>query len=282
MSIRVVLSGWEDIAEEKLVETVRMEERRRSLLLSDPSRDVDGVLMARLSDSFVYHYPYENLRNLYTKTTVSELKMAGMREETDFSFQMYEEETVVPYLPGFLEKDESVSGSMRGSAFHKVMELFDFAKLTKEVSCDEKAVEALLNRQLEEMRLSGRLSEEYYAVISVPKLKAFLKSRVAVRMGEAAAGAAGPSSAAAACKQSGAVSGAYGTFSGHGGLSVGAGAFAGDTAGDGLPELCGGKAGGGQAARQCGDAAGEGGGLREDELLRPVSFPALYGAAGKV
>lgn len=186
MSIRVVLSGWEDIAEEKLVETVRMEERRRSLLLSDPSRDVDGVLMARLSDSFVYHYPYENLRNLYTKTTVSELKMAGMREETDFSFQMYEEETVVPYLPGFLEKDESVSGSMRGSAFHKVMELFDFTKLTKEVSCDEKAVEALLNRELEEMRSSGRLSEDYYAVISVPKLKAFLKSRVAVRMGEAA------------------------------------------------------------------------------------------------
>lgn len=154
--------------------------------MSDPLRDVDGVLMARLSDSFVYHYPYENLRNLYTKTTVSELKMAGMREETDFSFQLYEEETVVPYLPGFLEKDESVSGSMRGSAFHKVMELFDFTKLTKEVSCDEKAVEALLNRQLEEMRLSGRLSEEYYAVISVPKLKAFLKSRVAVRMGEAA------------------------------------------------------------------------------------------------
>ena len=186
MSIRVILSGWEDIVEEKLVETIRMEERRRSLLLSDPSRDVDGALMARLSDSFVYHYPYENLRNLYTKTTVSELKMAGMREETDFSFQMYEEETVVPYLPGFLEKDESVSGSMRGSAFHKVMELFDFTKLTKEVSCDEKAVEALLNRQLEEMRLSGRLSEEYYAVISVPKLKAFLKSRVAVRMGEAA------------------------------------------------------------------------------------------------
>lgn len=45
--------------------------------------------------------------------------------------------------------------------------------MTKEVSCDEKAVEALLNRELEEMRSSGRLSEDYYAVISVPKLKAF-------------------------------------------------------------------------------------------------------------
>ena len=186
MSIRIVLSGWEETVEKKLEETVRMEERKRGLLLSDASRDVDPKLMTCLSDSFVCHYPYENLRNLYTKTTVSELKMAGMREETDFSFQMYEEETVIPYLPGFLEKDESVSGSMRGSAFHKVMELFDFCELTEEVNKDKEMAERVLRHQIEDMRRGGRLSEDYYAVVSIPKIVRFLMSKAAARMGAAA------------------------------------------------------------------------------------------------
>ena len=186
MCIQVVLSGWEERVQEKLEESIRLEEMKRRLLLSDPVRDADGTLMTLMSERFAWCYPYENLSNLYTKTTVSELKMAGMQEETDFSFDLYEEETVVPYLPGFLEKDEHVSGSMRGSAFHKVMELFDFTELTDEVNSDRAAAEDLLRRQLAKMRQSGRLSEEYRAVVSVPKIACFLMSRTARRMGQAA------------------------------------------------------------------------------------------------
>ena len=186
MSIRVILSGWEDRVEEKLEEAVRMEEAKRRLVLSDASKDVDAELMTHLSHSFTYQYPHDNLKNLYTKTTVSELKMAGMQEETDFSFKLYEEETIVPYLPEFLEKDERVSGSMRGSAFHKVMELFDFTELTIEVNKDKQAVSALLERQLAKMRQEDRLSEEYYAVVSHAKIVSFLMSETAARMGEAA------------------------------------------------------------------------------------------------
>ena len=186
MCIRVTLSGWEDTVEEKIAEAVRMEDARQRLLLSDASKDVDIKLMTYMSDSFSYQYAHENLKNLYTKTTVSELKMAGMQEETDFSFKLYEDETVVPYLPGFLEKDEHVSGSMRGSAFHKVMELFDFTKLTNEARIDKNKTKELLKSQLADMRKEGRLSEEYYAVISVPKLVGFLTSKTAARMGEAA------------------------------------------------------------------------------------------------
>ena len=186
MSIRVVLTGWEDRVEEKLEEAVRMEEARRRLLLSDAVRDGDHALMTNMSEKFAWQYPCQNLQNLYTKTTVSELKMAGMQEEADFSFKLFEEETVVPYLPGFLEKDEHVSGSMRGSAFHKVMELFDFTKLTKEVHENRPAAESLLKEQLDGMRRDGRLSEEYFEVVSTDKLVAFLMSRAALRMGEAA------------------------------------------------------------------------------------------------
>lgn len=186
MSIRVVLSGWEEVVEESLEETVRKEEARRRLLLSDPSKDVDTALMTQMSERFAYRYAYDNLKDLYTKTTVSELKKAGMQEEMDFSFKLYEEETVVPYLPRFLQTDSSVTGTMRGSAFHKVMELFDFAKLTQEINNNKQAAEDLLKEQLEIMRTEGRLSEEYYAAVSIPKITAFLQSRSALRMAEAA------------------------------------------------------------------------------------------------
>ncbi|MCM1123872.1 MAG: helicase-exonuclease AddAB subunit AddA [Eubacterium sp.] len=184
--IRVSLTGWEDTVADKLDETVRMEEAKYGLLMSDAMTDTDNTLMTHMSNRFAYQYSHENLSNLYTKTTVSELKMAGMQEETDFSFKLYEEETVVPYLPAFLEKDERVSGSMRGSAFHKVMELFDFSKLTYKVNSNREAALELLNDQLVRMRKDGRLSEEYYEVISVSKIVKFLMSKAAFRMGEAA------------------------------------------------------------------------------------------------
>ena len=88
---------------------------------------------------------------------------------------------MVPYLPRFIETDEHVTGSMRGSAFHKVMELFDFSKLTDEVNSDKKAAESLLREELTRMRQEQILSEEYYQVLSVSRLAGFLQTQAALR-----------------------------------------------------------------------------------------------------
>lgn len=186
MSIRVTLSGWEAVVEEKVEDTLQREEARRRILLSDARRDVDEDLMTRMSYQFTYQYPHDNLKDLYTKTTVSELKKAGMQEERDFSFNLYEEETVVPYLPKFIETDEHVTGSMRGSAFHKVMELFEFTELTKEVNSNRQAAEELVKEQVDRMRQEQVLSEAYYQVLSIQRLAAFLQTEAAWRMAQAA------------------------------------------------------------------------------------------------
>lgn len=185
MHMKISLCGWEAVVEEKVRETLQREAARRRLWLSDPLRDVDEELMAQMSEQFSYQYPHDTLKDLYTKTTVSELKKAGMQEETDFSFKLYEEEPVVPYLPKFLGTDEHVTGSMRGSAFHKVMELFDFNKLTAEVNSNKKAAEELLREQIAIMRQEKVLTDEYYQAISVPRLAAFLQSKAALRMAKA-------------------------------------------------------------------------------------------------
>lgn len=182
----VKLTGWDHVVEEKIEETISGMEAKRKLLLAVESGPVDENLMTQLSYRFAYEYPHENLKDLYTKTTVSELKMAGMHEEDELSAKLFEEKPPVPYLPKFLKGDERVSGAARGSAFHKVMELFDFTKLTKEVYADGVAAEALLREQMEQMRREGRLSQEYYEAASVPKIAAFLTSLTARRMAEAA------------------------------------------------------------------------------------------------
>jgi len=191
MKLRVSLVQWEDTLEANVKEIIGRENDRRKLLLFDASETIDRIdknLLTVMSDKFAYEYPYGNLKDLYTKTTVSELKKAGMQEETDFSFPLYEEEQVIPYLPKFLKQDETVSGSDRGSAFHKVMELFDFKLLTQlDNSRDgRKEREALVRAELERMRTEGKLSQVYYDAVSVPKIAAFLESGVAERMAAAA------------------------------------------------------------------------------------------------
>lgn len=186
MGFFVKLTEWDHVVEQKIEEAVSGMEAKRKLLSAAGSASVDENLMTTLSYRFAYEYPHESLKNLYTKTTVSELKMAGMREKDELSAKLFEEKPPVPYLPKFLKGDERVSGSTRGSAFHKVMELFDFQKLTKEVNADRGAAEALLREQMEQMLNEGRLSQEYYEAASVQKIAAFLTSMTALRMAEAA------------------------------------------------------------------------------------------------
>ncbi len=186
MAFAVKLTGWDHLVGEKIGETILGMEAKRKLLFSDSAKAADETLMTELSRRFSYEYPHGNLRELYTKTTVSELKIAGMQETDEAAAKLFEEKQTVPYLPKFLRGDETVSGSMRGSAFHKVMELFEFKELTREVNQNRHAAETLLREQMEWMRQKGRLPQAYYEAVSVPKLVDFLTGSAAFRMAEAA------------------------------------------------------------------------------------------------
>ena len=189
---KVRLLPWEESVEEALEERLARDVLNRRLLLSDEKRDTDAELMTYMSECFSYRYPHENLATLYTKTTVSELKKAGMQETEEAAAVLFEEEPVVPYLPQFVKNDENVSGTQRGTAFHKVMELLDFAAFYKVTEASEKdglsreQAEGFLKKELERMLAAGKLPEEYRAAVSTEKLAAFLQSGAAARMARAA------------------------------------------------------------------------------------------------
>ena len=148
---------------------------------------------ARLAARLKSEYPHRNLERLYTKTTVSELKKAGMEEAAEEAYHLFEEEEVIPYLPRFVRSEDKMGGAARGSAYHKVLELFPFGSWVEGEKCekedtrkkgipkDRKALEALLD----EMREQGRLLPEYREAVSAWRLEAFLKSGLAARMGRA-------------------------------------------------------------------------------------------------
>ena len=194
----------EDMAAEELGEQLRMGDRREQLrriacgetpLTGDPEENERKLM--RLRERFAYQYPHPGLQKLYTKTTVSELKIAAMAEKDEAAFHTFEEKEVVPYIPGFRREQEKVSGAVRGSAFHRVMELLDFTHVfiesgqfekcpgdyeTYRKRLDAERLKKRLEEFLQRETVSLRLTEEYAKAVSLPKILNFLEQELAYRM----------------------------------------------------------------------------------------------------
>ena len=194
----------EDLAVEELREQLRMGDRREQLrliacgettLTGDPEENERKLMYLR--ERFAYQYPHPGLQKLYTKTTVSELKIAAMAEKDEAAFHTFEEKEVVPYIPGFRREQEKVSGAVRGTAFHRTMELLDFTYLFTEsglfTGCpnnyeeyrrglDKNRLQNRLEEFLQRETISLRLTEEYAKAVSLPKILNFLEQELAYRM----------------------------------------------------------------------------------------------------
>lgn len=194
----------EDLAVEELREQLRMGDRREQLrliacgettLTGDPEENERKLMYLR--ERFAYQYPHPGLQKLYTKTTVSELKIAAMAEKDEAAFHTFEEKEVVPYILGFRREQEKVSGAVRGNAFHRTMELLDFTYLFTEsglfTGCpnnyeeyrrglDKNRLQNRLEEFLQRETISLRLTEEYAKAVSLPKILNFLEQELAYRM----------------------------------------------------------------------------------------------------
>lgn len=125
-------------------------------------------------------YAYENLSGLYTKTTVSELKIAAMADKDEAAYHTFEEKEVQPYIPLFRREQEKVSGTVRGNAYHRVMEILDLDLLMEAQPGEERkaALHGFLTEQVEE----NRLDKEYFEAVREEKILRFLSSELGRRM----------------------------------------------------------------------------------------------------
>ncbi len=171
-------------------EQIQLLDRKNRLeLASDYARE---ETVREIRNRFAWQYPHWALEKLYTKTTVSELKIAAMAQKDEAAYHAFEEQEIVPYIPLFKRGKEKISGAVRGNAFHKVMELMDFETVyegvvTEDLQKKEQQdrlyhnLQMLLQREVDSKRLSG----EYRLAVSDKKLVHFLTSGLAIRMYQA-------------------------------------------------------------------------------------------------
>ena len=205
VTVRIVDTNELQSADSK--EQIQLLDRRSRLELAADYARKDAL--KELQERFAWQYPHRALETLYTKTTVSELKIAAMAEKDEAAYHAFEEQEIVPYIPLFKRGEEKISGAVRGNAFHKVMELMDFESVYAGVdvealaesileandSKDEAQTDKVRRNDVQRKRLyknlqqfltraveSKRLSHEYRQAVSDRKLVNFLTSPLAIRM----------------------------------------------------------------------------------------------------
>lgn len=187
--VLMALSGKEDMAPVK-VQCIRKEDMSFLQASSDLAKEFERVTFEHqvsqyvskesangLKERLAYYYGHQNLAQLYTKTTVSELKKAAYPTEEEAK-PMFEEEKEKVTIPKFMKEEETVLGTTRGTAFHKVMEVFPFERFAKVATITEDMVQKALAEQAD----SGKLPEEYIPLVSLKKVLNFLNSSLGKRM----------------------------------------------------------------------------------------------------
>ncbi len=241
MGVDVALVSSDSINTDELTESVRNQARIDEIAkISAGSASVTcKEEIKKIGEIFDRVYPYDNLRNLFTKTTVSELKMAQIRKMSKLYDENQEDNTIPeldaipdfanneikPIVPFFAcakedvtgEKSEdgqmidasegsqgsaasSADGATRGTAYHRVMELFDFACLCEASNVsdvsdennpsnsgrEKEYVGKLYKDFLARMISEGKISKEAASLVNEKKIINFLSGNLAKRMGIAA------------------------------------------------------------------------------------------------
>ncbi len=168
-------------------------------MLGEPQ---EGYEDEELQQQIHFTYRHENLRNLYTKTSVSELKMAAMHKAfekesmEEVAKPMFDTEVMNSYIPKFAAGEKEASGSDRGSAYHRVLELLDYTALAGLLGADDFTLDNAQNQkeklaawyemQLQNCMEAGRITQQEVDLVNARKVLTFLQSSVAKRMAMAA------------------------------------------------------------------------------------------------
>ena len=190
IAVRVITA--EELAGYKGAEQLEMALSKESL--EQAAEAADPVLLKKLQEAFAFRYPHVALEGLYTKTTVSELKIAAMSEKDEAAFHVFEEREEENYVPEFRREKEEVSGTVRGNAYHRVMELLDLDQVLGAwpegipeshaaylKALEGKEIVAAVREFMQKMVSESRLSEEYLGCVRPERVVMFLKSELGYR-----------------------------------------------------------------------------------------------------
>ncbi len=175
--ISFLVYNSEDLVVELLAEEIERSDRKQELLLGVESIPPEAVAKKKRNMQFIY--PHK--RSIYkTKYSVSEIKHKVIDEifANEVTVNVFETEEKRSIVPEFIRgKQETFQGALRGTAVHRFMECFDFAR-------DDYA--DAYEDEKKRMTKAGLLTEDQVRLLSGSRIKAFLQSDLAKRMHMAA------------------------------------------------------------------------------------------------
>ncbi len=144
-------------------------------LVYEEIKEDEGDISEKLFKILSWSYPHERLTKLHAAMSVTELKRAAYDEEEALSVMA---DTDRSRISG------KKSGAKRGTAYHRVLQLFNFSEYPLEA--DDKERDEYVSDQLHFMKEQGSISEEEIWLVSGEDIKKFFRSPLAERMCTAA------------------------------------------------------------------------------------------------
>jgi len=169
----------EEIIGQDVSKDVEGKLKKDALLQWDVDKVYDQDTKAQIEEQFSYEYPYKQSQMMKQKFSVSELKKLAYEEEAEENGEILYEEEIVPLLPKFLaeEEKEGLTGALRGTAYHRLLELIDFSK---EYTYD--SLKETINMFCE----AEKMDDEMGRCIRIKDILGFLQSESGVRMRQCA------------------------------------------------------------------------------------------------
>ena len=171
---RIRVIGGEELVCAEVESQVNRALQKEKMERFDREKVYDPPFRQALEERFSYQYPHQGDREIPVKLTVSQLKGREPEEDPE-SISLYPD-PVTPAVPAFLQKEETLKGADRGTAYHRVLECLDFTG---------EAGEDAVRKQMERMRERKLLTEEAYRAVRPGQIAWLMKSGLGRRMGAA-------------------------------------------------------------------------------------------------
>ncbi|MDF2941419.1 MAG: hypothetical protein K0S01_277 [Herbinix sp.] len=170
-----------ELLKEELTRQLFLQKDEQELLAINPDNIYDLNLNEEVKTRFNFTYPYIKEAGLKVKMTVSELKKLGQFIDEDQSVNVnppnamnISDETIIATIPSFIRQTETeVTGTDRGTLYHKVLELIDLTKIHNKQD---------LSEDLERLIRTNRLNKGDAEKLKLDYIFEFTKSSVADRM----------------------------------------------------------------------------------------------------
>lgn len=144
----------------------------------DSRKIYDEEIHEILTERFAFRYPFEYLKDLPVKVSVSELKKRSWRGEEEKEGSLFYEPDIQEIIPTFVSGEkEEYRGAARGTAYHRLMECLDYTH-AEDVHQIQKQIRMLID--------SRKMSPEEAQCIRIADILAFVDSKLGQRMKTAA------------------------------------------------------------------------------------------------